>query len=650
VRWKTIFWKFAFVLLAVGILPLVMIAVFAYFQAKSRITVEVVTYFLEKSAADAADKIDLTLLERDKDIRSWVNLREVSQALASPERSLERRETERLLDDLVEIKQVYDLVVVADASGRIALTNGRDRDGRPLDADGLARVRGQDVSGERWFQEGTHGRFAKEDWHRSRWVEAVYDYRGKDLSYRYNVAFSGPIFDLETGEFLGVWYNVMNWSFIQLVILDQVATYFEKLGPYRSGYAYLWKSDANTVIGHKLRDPSAPRAQGNNYESRVVEDHHLPELSRAAKLARHGETSSWRYEYPPGREKISGLAVTLDAQHEGFGWYVGIGIDGEEIFRPVNELRNVLLVATSCASLAIIFAAYALSHRITEPLRTLSAATDEISQGNLAARVQVRAKDEIGALATSFNRMAEDLAASREKLIKAQKDVAWREMAAQVAHEIKNPLTPMKLAAQHLIQTYKDGSPQFPDVLQRSTATIIEQIDSLQRIATEFGEFARLPKRDLKPIDVNEVLRDSLSLYAIDATSRLNVEADLAPDLPRARADWDALRRVFINLVNNALQAMPDGGTLRIASRGATLGGAPAVEAVVADTGTGMSHDVQSRLFEPYFSTKSRGSGLGLAICKSAVDEMHGEIVVRSQAGVGTEVVVRLPAARTPSP
>ncbi|MBI1849353.1 MAG: HAMP domain-containing protein [Planctomycetes bacterium] len=643
-RLQTIFSKFALVLLAVGILPLVMIAVFAYFQAKSRMTEEVVTYFLEKSAADTADKIDLTLLERDKDIRSWVNLREVSRALTSPERSLERRETELLLDDLVRIKEVYDLLVVADAAGRIAFTNTRDRNGRSLDPDRLSRVRGRDVSGEHWFQEARASHFAKEDWHRSSLVESVYDYDGKDLCFRYNVGFAGPIFDLETGEFLGAWYNVMNWSYIQISILDQVAKYFEQLGPYRSGYAYLWKSDANTVIGHKLRDATLPLAQGNNYESRVVEDHHLPGLHDAAASARFGGTASWRYEYPPGREKISGLAVTLDSNHEGFGWFVGVGIDGEEIFGRVNELRNVLVIATTLAALAIIFAAYALSHRITEPLRRLSGATSEVARGNLGARVQVQTQDEIGALATSFNRMAEDLEGNREKLIRAQKDVAWREMAAQVAHEIKNPLTPMKLATQHLLQTYKDGSPQFADVMTRSTSTIIEQIDSLQKIATEFGDFARLPKRDLKPIDVNEVLRDSLALYAADAAPNLRVVTELDASLPRVRADWDALRRVFINLVNNALQAMPNGGTLHVTSRLGKIADVAAVEARVIDTGAGMSPEVFARIFQPYFSTKSRGTGLGLAICKRAIDEMNGEIVVQSEAGKGTEVIVRLPS------
>jgi signal transduction histidine kinase len=649
-RLRTIFSKLALVLLAVGTLPLVMIAVFAYFQAKWRMTEEVVTYFLEKSASDTADKINLTLLERDKDIRSWVNLREVSLALRAAAGSPERAEAEGLLDDLVRIKEVYDLLILTDADGRIALTNARDRRGARLDPVRLASLRGRDVSAEPWFQEGRRGRFAKLEWHRSEWVRSVYDYDALDHAYRFNVGFSGPIFDLATGEFLGVWFNVMNWSYIQLGILDQVEKYFEQLGPYRSGYAYLWQKDANLVIGHKFRDASQPKAHGDNYGTRVIEDHRLPELSEAARRARPGETTSWRYEYPPGREKISGLAATLPPEEEGFGWYVGVGIDGEEIFKHVNELRSVLVAATLLAGIAILVGAYAISHRITEPLRKLSGFTEEIARENLDARVEIRSRDEIGVLADSFNRMATDLRASREKLIKAQRDAAWREMAAQVAHEIKNPITPMKLAAQHLLQTYRDGSPRFAEVLHRSAATIIQQVESLQRIASEFSDFARLPKRDLKPIDMNDLLRDTLALYPVDPAERLQVEVALASGLPAVLADWDALKRVFINLVNNALQAMPSGGTLRVESKRTSIRGLDAVEARVADDGVGMSAEVMSRLFEPYFSTKSRGSGLGLAICKSAIDEMRGEIDVQSELGKGTDVIVRLPAAVTSAP
>ncbi len=647
---RTIFSKLAFVLLAVGILPLVGITVFAYLQAKRRMTEEVVTYFLEKSAADTADKINLMLLERDKDVRTWVNIPGISRALRSGPSAPLLRETEVLLNDLVEVKKVYDLLILADASGHVVATNTKDRSGAALDPEKLRRLRSHDVVGTPWFEAGRIGRFGKVDWHRSDLVQAVYDYSTADLSFSYNVGFSGPVFDLATGEFLGVWYNVMNWSFIQIQILDPVERYFEELGKYRSGYAYLWLDDANTVIGHKYRDPNKPKTQGNNYATRVDEDHHLPALRDAALRARPGETSSSRYGYPAGRFKISGLAATLDARHEGFGWYVGVGIDDEEIFKPVNDLRRVLVATTCLVAVGIIFSAYAISHRITGPVRRLSEFTEEIARGNLDARVEIESPDEIGVLAGSFNRMATDLKSSRERLIKVEKDAAWREMAAQVAHEIKNPLTPMKLATQHLIQTYRDGSPQFAEVLRRSTSTIIQQIDSLHRIATEFSDFARLPKRDMRLLDVNEIVRDVLALYPVDPGGALRVEAELQSHVGVVRADPDEIKRVFINLITNALQAMPDGGMLRVVSRASKIGEKEAVEIRVADTGIGMSTDVLHRLGEPYFSTKSGGTGLGLAISKNAVDALSGEIEVNSEIGKGTEVVVRLPAATPPAP
>jgi PAS domain S-box-containing protein len=255
------------------------------------------------------------------------------------------------------------------------------------------------------------------------------------------------------------------------------------------------------------------------------------------------------------------------------------------------------------------------------------------------------------------------------ELIRSKKLIAWSEMARQVAHEIKNPLTPMKLSAQHLLQSHRDGAGDFDQVLEDSVATIVEQIESLRRIAVEFSQFSRLPQRNLENIDINRVLEESLMQYEQTVGSSIEIQKHLNRSIPRPKADRDELKRVFLNVIENAIQAMPDGGKLEIRSvKGAETSGRARyefrvssrsayqndlkdyVEVSFADTGAGISPGDAERLFEPNFSTKTQGSGLGLAISKGIIDGYAGEIVIESTPGTGTCVSVRIPLAeRQPS-
>jgi PAS domain S-box-containing protein len=259
------------------------------------------------------------------------------------------------------------------------------------------------------------------------------------------------------------------------------------------------------------------------------------------------------------------------------------------------------------------------------------------------------------------------------ELIRSKKLVAWSEMARQVAHEIKNPLTPMKLSAQHLLQARRDGVEDFDQVLEESVGTIVEQIESLRRIAVEFSQFSRMPVRKLEWTDIAEIVRESLIQYEQAIGIPVRIVKDLRSRLPRVRVDRDEVKRVFVNIVENAIQAMPDGGTLKIAlyryagreaagvkaagdydirvsSTGAGALSGDAVEVVFSDTGTGIAPADAEKLFEPNFSTKSHGTGLGLAISKGIMDAYGGEIVIESRQGSGTRVSVRFPVARRSGP
>ena len=240
----------------------------------------------------------------------------------------------------------------------------------------------------------------------------------------------------------------------------------------------------------------------------------------------------------------------------------------------------------------------------------------------------------------AFDRMIADLAESQRRLVAAEKETAWRDMARQVAHEVKNPLPPMRLAAQHLAGAHADGAADFPSVLERSVRVIVRQTEKLQRIVTDFRDFARLPAVKREPMDVGELLRHVTELYA--RVPDLTTTVDIADPLPHVAVNPEEFERVLINLVGNAVEAF-DGraGTLSVAAS-ATVAG---VRIVLADDGPGIAPELLPRIFEPSFSTKTGGTGLGLAICKRAIDDLGGTIAIESVIGAGTTVTIELPGA-----
>ncbi|CAN5632648.1 ATP-binding protein [soil metagenome] len=295
-----------------------------------------------------------------------------------------------------------------------------------------------------------------------------------------------------------------------------------------------------------------------------------------------------------------------------------------------------------------------MANQLTRPFRRLRAGLDSVGQGHIEAPIAADdAPDEVGELVDSFNKMQGQLAESRQRLAAQERQLAWREMARQVAHEIKNPLTPMKLSVQHLRRAYANkpsDDPKFSALLERISTTLIEQIDTLSRIAGEFSSFARMPRRVLEHVDLNEVVREAAALLHEDASSPENgsirIELRLASEGLPVCADREEVRRAYINLLKNALQAMresEDGGRATVTTDVSVVGpdGESDPEKIwaystVADTGPGITEEVRERIFEPNFSTKTSGMGLGLALVKRAVEESGGEIDFTTRLGEGT--------------
>jgi signal transduction histidine kinase len=320
----------------------------------------------------------------------------------------------------------------------------------------------------------------------------------------------------------------------------------------------------------------------------------------------------------------------------------------EERARTVAYLFGALLLLV----LVVVLTAGLLANALARPIARLREGLEAVAQGRFERIRPIGSRDEIGELVETFNAMQEQLAESRRKLAQQERQLAWSEMARQVAHEIKNPLTPMKLSVQHLLRAYddllaKDSDQEklerFRGIFERITGTLFEQVNALKRIADEFSTFARMPTRMMEPLDLNAVIREAVALMQEEAG--VEIVLDLHPGPLVLEADREELRRIFINLIKNAFQAIPPGASrhLEIATEKQVENGRAYAYGTVTDTGVGIPPELHSRIFEPNFSTKTSGTGLGLAIVKKSVEALSGEIGFETEVGVGTTFWVRLP-------
>jgi nitrogen fixation/metabolism regulation signal transduction histidine kinase len=327
---------------------------------------------------------------------------------------------------------------------------------------------------------------------------------------------------------------------------------------------------------------------------------------------------------------------------------VGVGVDNDDITATIDELRTLLFGASLCVLVVVIVGTVLIARHTTRPILALEEHTRRIAAGDLSAQIVVKSKDELGELARAFNTMTHELSESRAKLVKAEKDAAWREMARQVAHEIKNPLTPISLSAALLKRAKDQKSPEYEAIFERTIDLIQRQVEHMRLIAADFSAFAGARKAKPEVVDVCALVDEVLTLNAAWA-AELSVTVARTGASGSVFVDRGELRRVLINLVSNALEAMPDGGTLNVAISRRDDPAAPQIVIEVRDSGVGLSDDVRRRLFEPYFTTRTHGTGLGLAIAARLVDEMNGHIelapVAESEAK-GTIARLTLPEHR----
>jgi two-component system nitrogen regulation sensor histidine kinase NtrY len=292
----------------------------------------------------------------------------------------------------------------------------------------------------------------------------------------------------------------------------------------------------------------------------------------------------------------------------------------------------VLLFLLSVAAAAII------ASWTTRPLQSLKRGLERIQLGAHNEPLPYQGEDELGELVRVYNRKVDELRESAEKLARSERESAWKEMARQVAHEIKNPLTPMKLGIQHFQHTWDPKADDAKEKLDRFTASMVEQIDALSRVAGDFSRFAQMSAANETVLDLNGVARNAIALFAGEPNADITVHAT-SPLM--VKADREHLLRVFNNLLKNALQAVPQErhGKIDVMLR------AEADQAIVEvhDNGTGIPEEVRDRIFEPSFTTKSGGMGLGLAMVKRMVEQAGGRVNFTTSMDEGTTFFVVLP-------
>jgi signal transduction histidine kinase len=292
--------------------------------------------------------------------------------------------------------------------------------------------------------------------------------------------------------------------------------------------------------------------------------------------------------------------------------------------------------------LTVVMAVF-ISDQITRPLRLIQQRFSEIKLGKKNEQIHYKGRDEIAGLVAEYNRMVKELGKSLELLSRSERESAWREMAKQIAHEINNPLTPMKLSVQLLQRSWESNRENFDEQLQKVSRTLIEQIDNLSFIASEFSNFAKMPKALKEEINLVEKIRNTLTLFA----NTENTEFIFEPDFEKiiVYVDQEQLSRVFINLLKNAIQSIPE-NRQGVVSIGLILFDKK-VRISITDNGKGIPEDLQAKLFIPSFTTKSSGMGIGLSIVKNIIESFGGAISFNTIVNQGTTFLFDLPIVRS---
>jgi signal transduction histidine kinase len=313
--------------------------------------------------------------------------------------------------------------------------------------------------------------------------------------------------------------------------------------------------------------------------------------------------------------------------------------EAQEIAGATEELVEFLVFVSAFLILFVLLFARGIGRMIISPVKKLLAGTREVGLGNLEIAVEHRSHDEMKSLVDGFNAMIKDLKRHQQEIADLSKKVAWAEMAQKVAHEIKNPLTPIQLSAEHILRVYDDKSGDFEKALRESASYIISEVENLRRIAQEFLELSRVTSLTKEVFDLREAIVEVVSPYRKVISERIRFREVFEGEKFPVEADKSKIKIVFRNIFINAIEAIRGRGEIEIRLRTEK----EKLVLVIRDSGIGMAKDLVEKIFDPYFSTKDVGTGLGLPIAKKIVEDHGGTIRVESEVQKGTVITISLP-------
>ena len=700
--------KLLFLMINLSLVPLAAISMVSYFIGSRQIAEDRIKLSLEKMAQDTADKIDLMLREKKEESQSMVTSFALISATVDDGH---RPAITRLLNNYCFNHEVYDALLLLDRTGKIVAINSADRDGKPLDPRKIGHVLDGKISEYpeemSIFKNSVAGLSSQRDWYQSKLVATLYDYRKEDISHQFNIAFSEPIRNPFTHDIVGVWINIINWSYFQS-ILDRVEADLESLR-LRTGYAFMFARDANTIIAHKYRARRSalegatenPETSMNLYQTRLIEDLGLNNVHDAVKRNQR----SFGYEFPKRNSKISGLYPIDDTS---FGWVVGVGIDASDIFRPIQNMKWLLIGTFVLTAALVVFFTYMVAQGITIPLNNLIRTTKTIAKGNFNERVQIRSFDEVGILGSTFNDMARalsereellqelnknlesmvrqrtqeledshealkkaylELQSTQEQLVQTEKMASLGQLVAGIAHEIKNPLnfiygntgflSEYTKKLQELLEAYEklpslspEDRARMENIKDKANYAFVKE--DLKVLVDNFTEGARR---------INTIVSDlrTFSRMDTDAVSEIDLHATLDISLNLLRnqyknrvevhREYGDIPRIqgYAGKLGQVFMNLLSNAFHAIQGKGdvwiRTHSSNGTVDVEIEDNGLGIPRENLNRIFEPFFTTKpvGHGTGLGLSISYGIIEQHNGKIQVSSTPSKGSVFTVRLP-------
>ncbi|MEZ5979397.1 MAG: ATP-binding protein [Planctomycetota bacterium] len=624
-------------------LPFAAFALFLDHEITNRLALEFARQTLRGIAADLASGVDAEFRRRLEDVESWSRepiaawvLRESHdrrlgrEAPVRPDEIAEltggadsfRGVYEGVLDSHLAVERDYDLFALFDARGEPIVVSTRE--GSRSDDEVRASIAASAPTDAAWFTEALAGGVGRIAHHRSHWLGDDDDAIAP-VDRRYHVGIAVGVRSRDDPDVRGVLLALVDWrvfeSLIETPLVKEAFRGLVSEGVTPSPYAWIWDSDADTILAHQDRTLTYERVSGPRIG--------LPQMVEDARAAPNGLYRPYTFN---GVRKNAAFARTAQGPRSGFGWVVGVGIDNVDIERATQGVSRVLERGTLFVLLVVGVWAVFIARRTVAPIRELERHTRRVAEGDLGARVHIETGDEVAELARAFNRMTADLAVQNERIVKAEKDAAWREMARQIAHDLKNPLTPIQLSLDLYERARRENDPRQEEIAQRCLEMVKRQVAHLREIATGFHEFTGGAKPAPTRFDLGELAQELVDVHRELATEK-GVAIVEAFEPCTVYADRAKIRRAATNLLANALEATERGGALEVSC--SAHGGFARFE--VLDDGPGLSPEIEAHLFEPYFTTKSGGTGLGLAIARRVVDEAGGRISIGARADRGSD-------------